>query len=94
MSDNVNHPKHYNGNGLEPIEVIEKWNLGFCLGNTIKYIARAGKKNFSREGTIEDLEKAIWYLNRYIDNLKIETLKDERPAVQKCCCDYEEIVRK
>lgn len=64
----VDHPKHYGGkdNPYEAIKVIEAWNLGFCLGNTIKYISRAGKK----DNTLQDLEKALWYLQREIDNHK------------------------
>lgn len=68
MADNVNHPAHYQGNGMEPIDVIEAFSLGFCLGNVIKYICRAGKKDPARN--IEDLEKARWYLSREIDALK------------------------
>ena len=72
MSDNVDHPSHYGGddNTYETIKVIEAWNLGFCLGNAVKYISRAGKKDKSKE--IEDLEKAVWYLQREIDKLKGE----------------------
>lgn len=72
MSDNVNHPSHYGGedNPYEAIKVIEAWNLGFCLGNAVKYISRAGKKDKSKE--VEDLEKAVWYLQREIDRLKGE----------------------
>lgn len=64
----VNHPNHYGGkdNPYEAIKVIENWKLGFCLGNTIKYISRAGKK----DDTIQELEKALWYLKREIKNLK------------------------
>jgi hypothetical protein len=64
----VDHPKHYGGkdNPYEAIKVIEAWDLGFCLGNTIKYISRAGKK----DSTIQDLEKAVWYLQREIKNRK------------------------
>lgn len=64
----VNHPSHYGGknNPYEAIKVIEAWNLGFCLGNTIKYIARAGKK----DATVQELEKALWYLQREIQKLK------------------------
>lgn len=64
----VNHPLHYGGsrNPYEAIKVIEAWELGFCLGNTIKYIARAGKK----DSTLQELEKAAWYLNREIKNLR------------------------
>lgn len=64
----VDHPTHYGGgdNPYEAIKVIEAWNAGFNLGNTLKYISRAGKKDF----IVQDLEKAAWYLNREIDNLK------------------------
>jgi len=65
-NDNVNHPDHYGGkdNPYEAIKVIEAWNLGFCLGNAVKYISRAGKKGNRKE----DLEKAKWYLEREIQN--------------------------
>ena len=65
MSDPVNHPSHYKGaNGIESIDVIESFSLGFCLGNAVKYILRAGKKDDRKQ----DLAKAIWYLNRAISN--------------------------
>lgn len=65
QSERVNHPSHYGGDTIyEAIKVIEAWDLGFCLGNTVKYIARAGKKNHANE--IEDLKKARWYLDREI----------------------------
>ncbi len=68
-SDVVNAPSHYvNGRKYEPIDVIEDWQLGFCLGNTLKYISRAGRK----DDIIQDLEKAVWYLNREIQFLKKE----------------------
>ena len=64
----VNHPNHYGGkdNLYEAIKVIEAWDLGFNLGNAIKYISRVGKKT----NTLEDLEKASWYINREINKLK------------------------
>ena len=70
MNDNVDHPYHYGGNGnpYETINVIEAWDLGFCLGNAVKYISRAGKKSSDTE--IEDLKKAVWYINRRIQELK------------------------
>jgi hypothetical protein len=72
-SDPVNHPQHYGGvaSTYEAIKVIEAWGLDFCLGNTVKYISRAGKKDPTRE--IEDLEKAAWYLNRRIEQLRRST---------------------
>lgn len=77
MPEAVNHPPHYGGgdNLYEAIKVIEAWELGFCLGNCIKYICRAGKKNSDsvKENSdirkIEDLQKAAWYLNREIEKL-------------------------
>lgn len=61
--DNVNHPAHYNTGKIEVIEFIEDKGLGFHLGNAIKYIARAGKKDPAKLD--EDLDKAIWYVRRY-----------------------------
>ena len=65
----VNNPLHYGGvdNPYEAIKVIEDWDLDFHLGNTVKYISRAGIKNPEKE--LEDLKKAAWYLQRKIDNL-------------------------
>jgi len=56
----VNHPEHYNPGPLETINIIEAYELGFNLGNAIKYILRADRKG-RRE---EDLQKALWYLKR------------------------------
>lgn len=66
MSDAVNHPPHYGGEAdpYEAIKVIEAWQLGFHLGNVVKYLARAGRKDPAR--ILEDLKKARWYLDRYI----------------------------
>ncbi len=62
--EKINHPAHYGGDTTyEAIKVIEAWELGFCLGNTVKYISRAGKKG----GRLEDLRKAAWYLQREIE---------------------------
>ena len=70
MRENINHPKHYGGdNTYEAIKVIEAWDLDFSLGNTIKYISRAGKKDKAKE--IEDLKKALWYLDRKIKKLEL-----------------------
>jgi hypothetical protein len=68
--DMVNHPEHYQfgkNNEYEAIKVIEAWDLDFHLGNTVKYISRAGKKNPMKE--LEDLTKAKWYLERKIENI-------------------------
>lgn len=61
----VDHPNHYNTGKIEVIDYIEDQQLGFHLGNAVKYISRAGRKNADTE--IEDLEKAVWYIQRYID---------------------------
>lgn len=60
--DPVNHPPHYTQGIIEPIDAIESWSLGFCLGNVVKYIARAGHKG----DRLQDLRKARWYLEREI----------------------------
>jgi hypothetical protein len=67
-NSSVIHPKHYGGadNPYEAIKVIEAWGVGFNLGNTLKYISRAGKK----DNIIQDLEKALFYLDREIQNRK------------------------
>lgn len=76
INDHINHPKHYGGDTVyEAIKVIEAWRLGFALGNAIKYIARAGKKD--RAKTIEDLEKAAWYLKHEIDRRRREIKEAE-----------------
>ncbi len=74
-TETVDHPAHYGGaeNPYEVIRVIEAWGLGFCLGNTVKYIARAGKKDPARE--LEDLQKALWYLQRHIARITTSPAK-------------------
>lgn len=67
-SETVNHPKHYTDGKIEVIDFIEDKKLNYHRGNAIKYIARAGKKDPAKE--IEDLQKAVWYLNREIERLK------------------------
>lgn len=68
VPETVNHPPHYGGadNPYEAIKVIEAWQLGFCLGNAIKYISRAGKKG----AALEDLKKAAWHIAREIARLE------------------------
>jgi len=67
MYESIDHPKHYGGKDAkhEAISVIEEWKLGFHLGNVIKYISRAGKK--PAQNVLQDLKKAKWYLERYIE---------------------------
>ena len=66
--EKIDHPQHYGGDTVyECIKVIEAWNLDFCLGNAVKYISRAGKKN--KETEKEDLLKAKWYIERKISQI-------------------------
>lgn len=72
MSDNVNHPAHYNAyDGIEVIQLAEQ--LNFCRGSAVKYIARAGLKNPLNE--VEDLEKAKWYIERELARLEAKNEK-------------------
>ena len=72
MPKDAINPSHYQtASGLQAIDVIEEFGLGFCDGNVVKYVLRAGKKDPTKE--IEDLEKARWYLDRYIKERKEET---------------------
>lgn len=70
VDQNVQHPIYYGGadDPYEAIKVIEAWNLGFHLGNTVKYISRAGKKDGN--SATQDLRKAMFYLNREIELLE------------------------
>lgn len=67
-NDPVNHPSHYTDTKIEVMDYIEDKGFNFALGNAVKYISRAGRKDKNK--TIEDLEKAEWYLNREIERLK------------------------
>lgn len=60
--DPVNHPPHYKTGGIETIDFIESKGLNYNLGNVVKYITRADHKGNRKQ----DLEKAVWYLNREI----------------------------
>lgn len=65
ISNMVDHPSHYNKGNIEVIDFIEDQQLPFHLGNVVKYIARAGSKG----DKLEDLKKARWYLDRYINEV-------------------------
>lgn len=67
QQDTINHPAHYKAGGVETIDFIEAKQLGYHLGNVVKYISRAGIKSHC---PIEDLKKAQWYLNRYVELLQ------------------------
>ena len=68
MNDPINHPSHYTSGNIEVIDFIEDQKFPYHLGNAMKYICRAGKQDPNK--TIEDLSKAVWYLNRYIKLLQ------------------------
>lgn len=78
MSNQVEHPSHYNSGKIEVIEALEDWKLDFHSANAVKYVARAGRKNPDKE--IEDLEKAVWYLKRKIE--LITAKKEGREVVR------------
>ncbi len=97
--DPVNHPSHYTDGGIETIDFIEAKQLPYHLGNAVKYISRAGKK----DDEIQDLKKAVWYINRYIElreknkavivdaDLQVEILDESTGKTEKrerrLCCD-------
>ena len=67
--ERVNHPNHYNQGKIEVIDAIEDWDLNFCEGNVIKYVARHRHK----DEPLEDLKKAKWYLDRLIGKIEDES---------------------
>lgn len=71
MTDNINHPEHYKSGGMEAIDVIEAFSLGFHLGNAVKYILRAGRKTADAR---DDIKKAVWYLDRYYETQEANML--------------------
>ena len=72
-NDPVLRPRHYTFGAVEVIDAIEAWELGFHLGNVVKYVVRAGRKG----SKIQDLEKARWYLSREIERLVHECGKPQ-----------------
>lgn len=88
--ESINHPAHYGGDTVyEAIKVIEAWRLCFHTGNAVKYIARAGRKDPSKEA--EDLRKAVWYLERKIAALEQKREKEgpvsvgQFDSIWRCC---------
>ena len=89
MSDNINHPSHYEIEGYECIDAMEITQgreavKSFCLCNTFKYLWRSQRKN-----GLEDLKKARWYLDRYI-NMKEFDDQAIRAEVEKICAGNKE----
>jgi len=76
MKEKINHPKHYNKGKIEVIDAIVDWDLNFCIGNVVKYVARHKHKKDS----LEDLKKARWYLDYEIRKLEKEkaSLENQR----------------
>ncbi len=67
-NNNITHPSYYCFSKYEPVKIIQDWELDFCLGNVLKYVARAGRKDGNPK--IEDLKKAKQYLEFEIENLR------------------------
>ena len=71
--ENVNHPSHYTQGKFETIEIIEEFTKdlegieAFCIGNAVKYLSRWPYKN-----GVEDLKKAIWYINKVVERKENE----------------------
>lgn len=78
--EKINHPEHYKGNKYEAIDIIDDYQLGFNLGNAVKYILRAGKKG----DTAEDLKKAKWYIEHEICKLMNEQEKSKEQRSKRC----------
>lgn len=66
-NDSVNSPSHYKVGGIETIDFIEAKQLGYHLGNVVKYVSRAGHK---APNPLRDVQKAKWYLDRYVEELE------------------------
>lgn len=81
MNDMVNNPSHYTDGRIEVIDFIEDKKLNYHRGNALKYLCRAGKKDPAKE--VEDLQKAVWYINREIQRLEAQKQKDAREAELK-----------
>jgi hypothetical protein len=79
--DSIDHPAHYTFSAIEPIDVIEAWQLGFHLGNVLKYLARAGRKG----SRIDDLKKARWYLDREIKRLEQDEADEDLEPGKAVC---------
>ena len=96
--EKINHPEHYKGNKYEAIDIIDDYQLGFNLGNAVKYILRAGKKG----DTAEDLKKAKWYIEHEICKLMNEKEKSKEQRSKRCSeckwfgtknCRLEDLIR-
>lgn len=66
----ISHPPHYCFGKYEPVKAIQDWGLSFCLGNVVKYLARAGRKDGNSK--LQDLLKAKQYIEFEIEGLENE----------------------
>ena len=81
INDNVNHPNHYcEGRKYEPWDVIVDWQLDYLTGNAVKYLSRAGRKG-GPEKEIEDLQKAIAYIEKRIEVLESRKSDDSDDSI-------------
>lgn len=80
---NVDHPAYYNPGSIEVIDVLEDWDLGLHLSEAVKHIVKAKKKDEEPLQKIEELEKAIWYINRYINGFKCEAEIEEAIELER-----------
>ena len=88
----VNHPAHYNAGGIEVLDIIHAFKLGFSGGNVIKYLLRAGRKSEETKG--EDLLKAMFYLNDMIvSESGFQFTDDQKDKIEKVLTVYNEIVK-
>lgn len=99
MKDNSLTPNHYSASGLQPLDVISAWELDFYLGNVIKYIGRFGKKGGRRRYHLQDLIKAVHYMQlkmaEYADTLElVEELQDWARAEDVLLSSMQEDLRK
>ncbi len=88
MGDTVNHPDHYTWSKFETIDVIEEWELGYHLGNAVKYISRAEHK----DDQLEDLKKAKWYLDRRVAQLERQIAAAKLKAIQQSSVEHDKIL--
>ena len=81
MNDSVNHPNHYcEGRRYEPWDVIVDWQLDYLTGSAVKYLSRAGRKD-GESKEIEDLRKAIAYIEKRIEVLKSRISDDSDDSI-------------
>jgi hypothetical protein len=91
LNHSLTKPDHYiAGRLIEPLEVIEEWQLGYLLGNVLKYISRAGRKICEKT----DLEKALVYLDRFMRNCTVTTsegyfIKEKRFSIENIAHDWD-----